>query len=69
MYHTFFIHSAVREHLGGFRVLAIVNSEAMNIGMHVSLSYSIVWVYAQELAASAILIQGLPESASLFLLT
>ena len=39
MYHNFFIHSSVSVHLGGFRVLAIVNSAAMNNGIHVSLSF------------------------------
>ena len=36
MYHIFFIHSSVGGHLGSFRVLAVVNSPAMNIGVHVS---------------------------------
>ena len=33
--HIFFIHSSVDGHLGGFHVLAIANSAAMNIGVRV----------------------------------
>ena len=38
MYHSFLIHSSADGHLGCFHVLAIINSAAMNIGIHVPLS-------------------------------
>ena len=36
MYHIFFMHLSVDGHLGCFHDLAIVNSAAMNIRVHVS---------------------------------
>ena len=38
MYHSFLIHLSADGHLGCFHVLVMINSAAMNIGVHVSLS-------------------------------
>ena len=45
MYHIFFIHSSIDGHLGYFHVLAIVNSAAMNNGVHVSFQSMIFYRY------------------------
>ena len=38
MYHSFLIHLSADGHLGCFCILAVINSAAMNIRVHVSLS-------------------------------
>ena len=45
MYHVFFIHSSVVGHLDCFHVLAIVNSAAVDIGIHVSFHIMILYRY------------------------
>ena len=45
MYYSFFIHSSVDGHLGGFHVLAIVKSAEMNCGVCVSYSVFVSPVY------------------------
>ena len=39
MYHSFIIYLSADRHLGCFHVLAIINTAAMNIGVHVYLSH------------------------------
>ena len=51
MYHSFFIHLSVNGHLGCFYDLAIANSAAMNIGVHVSLS---IMVFSGYMPSSGI---------------
>ena len=51
MYHNFFIHSSVNGHPGCFHVLAILNSAAMNNGIHVSFSILVYWSWTIERVA------------------
>ena len=51
LYHNFFIHSYVNGHLGCFRVLAIANTGAMNMVVHV---YFGVVVFSVHMPSSGI---------------
>ena len=53
MYHIFLTHSSVDGHLGCLHVLAIVNSAAMNIGVHVSFEME-VFVFSGYMPRSGI---------------
>ena len=51
-YHNLFIHSSVSGNLGCFHVLAIVNSAAVNNGIHVSFSILVSSGYMPRIAGS-----------------
>ena len=51
MYHIFFIQSSVSGHLGCFHVLAIGNSAAVSIGVHV---YFQIMLFSREMPRSGI---------------
>ena len=48
MYHSFLIHSSADGRLGYFYAPAIINSAAMNTGVHVSFNSGFLIVYAQQ---------------------
>ena len=53
IYHVFFSLSSVDEHFSCFHVLAVVNSAAMNIGVHVSFQVR-VFIFSEYLLKSGI---------------
>ena len=54
VYHSFFIHSSDCGYVGCFHVLPIVNSAAVNIGVHVAVSvlFSSGYMPSSEIAGS-----------------
>ena len=52
MYHIFFIHLSVDGHLGCFYDMAIVNSAAVNIGVHISFGIMVFSGYMPSLPGS-----------------
>ena len=56
-YHNVLIHSSVDGHLGCFHILAIVNSVAMNIGIHESFSILVSSGYMPRNAFESVLVR------------
>ena len=60
MYHSCFIYSSVDGHLDFFHDLAIVNSAAMNFGVHVSFSI-IIFSGSLSIVDGKVLSRNWPE--------
>ena len=45
--HICFIHSSISRHLGCFRILAVINSGVVNIGVHISFQVSVFVSFRQ----------------------
>ena len=60
MYHSCFIYSSVDGHLNFFHDLAIVNSAAMNFGVHVSFSI-IIFSGSLSIVDGKVLSRNWPE--------
>ena len=66
MHHVFFIHSFVDGHFGCFHVLALVNTSAENIRVHVPLSRS-PFLRVEVMAQSSCVLLSVLTQCSLLL--